>query len=129
MRLEVLANQLILALGLVHGELAACDHAQAVGRLELQVAQRRAEHEAAELRCRVLEREVQVPRIPDAAVGQLAFDPHFEESLFERIPQGDRELGDGQHSPLNGPRLGRRYGLVFEGQVEKARHEELRIRN
>ena len=51
LRLEVLADELILALGLVDRDAAARDDAQAVGRLELQVAQRRPEDDAADLRC------------------------------------------------------------------------------
>ena len=50
LRLEVLADELVLALRLVDRDAPARDDAQAVGRLELQVAQRRAEHDAAHLR-------------------------------------------------------------------------------
>ena len=45
-RLHVLADDLVLALRIVDADLAARDDVQAVFRLELQVAQRRAEHHA-----------------------------------------------------------------------------------
>ena len=79
LRLEVLADELIFALGLVDRDAAARDDVQAVVRLELQVAQRRAEHHALDLRAGVLQREVQVAGVPDAAVRELALDPDFEE--------------------------------------------------
>ena len=44
-RLEMLADELVLALRLVHRDAPARDDAQAVGRLELQVAQRGPEHD------------------------------------------------------------------------------------
>ncbi len=49
-RLQVLADDLVLALRVVDADAAARDDAQAVLRLEAQVAQRRAEHHALDLR-------------------------------------------------------------------------------
>ena len=49
-RLQVLAEQLILALRVVDADAAARDDPQAVLRLEAQPAQRRAEHHALDLR-------------------------------------------------------------------------------
>ena len=88
LRLEVLADELIFALRLVHRDASARDDAQAVRRLELQIAERRAENDAADLRRAVLQREIQMPGVPDAAVRELALDPDFEQT---RIRAG-REL-------------------------------------
>ena len=84
-RLQVLADELILALRLVHRDASARHDAQAVGRLELQIAQRGPENDAANLRAGVLQGEVQMPGVPDPAVGELAFDPDFEELGFEQV--------------------------------------------
>ena len=51
-RLEVLADELILALRLVDRHAPARDDAQAVGRLEFQIAQRRSEDHRLDLRRR-----------------------------------------------------------------------------
>ena len=72
---QVLADELILALRLVDAEPAAGDDAQAVLGLELEVAHGGAEHHRLDLRAAVLQREVQVPGVPDPAVRDLAFDP------------------------------------------------------
>ena len=66
LRLHVLADELILALGVVDAEPAARDDVQAVLGLELQLAQRRAEHHALDLRAGVLQREVEVAGAPHA---------------------------------------------------------------
>ena len=50
LRLEMLADQLIFALRLVDRDAPAGDDLQSVGRLELQIAQRRAEDDALDLR-------------------------------------------------------------------------------
>ncbi len=94
-RLQVLADELILAFGLVDRHPPARDDAQAVGRLELEVAQCGSENDRANLRGAVLEREIQVSRVPHAAVRQLALDPDLEELGFEQIAHSNRELGDG----------------------------------
>ncbi len=99
LRLEMIADQLILALRFVDGDLAACHDLQAIGGLELEVAQRRAEHEPAHLRRGVLQREVQMAGVPDLAVRQLAFDPDLEEFLFETIADLDREIGHADDAP------------------------------
>ena len=95
-RLEMLADQLVLALRLVHRDAAARDDAQAVGRLELQIAERGPEDDAAHLRAGVLQREVEMAGVPDAAVRELALDPDFEELGFEQIADANGELGDGE---------------------------------
>jgi hypothetical protein len=100
-RLEVLADELVFAFRFVHRELAARDHAQTVGGLELQIAQRRPEHEPAQLRRGVFEREVQMPGVPDLAVRQLALDPDLDEPLFEQIAHADGQLGDGEDVTRN----------------------------
>ena len=82
-RLQVLAHELILALRLVDRDASARDDAQAVGRLEFQISQRRTEDDATHLRTRILQREVQVPGVPHPAVRELAFDPDLEELGFQ----------------------------------------------
>ena len=94
-RLQVLADELILALGLVDRHASARDDAQAVGRLELQIAQRGSENDRPDLRGAVLQREIQMSRVPHAAVRELAFDPDLEELGFEQIAHANRQLGDG----------------------------------
>ena len=91
-RLEVLADELILALRLVDAEPAARDDVQAVLRLELQVADRRAEHHRLDLRAAVLEREVHVPGVPDAAVRDLALDPDVAEAGLEQVADRGGQL-------------------------------------
>ena len=44
----------------------------------------------------VLQREVEMAGVPDAAVRELALDPHFEELGFEQIADANGELGDGE---------------------------------
>src|SRR5262249_23115811 len=93
-RLEVLAHELVLALGLVHRDAAPCDDAKTVGRLELQIPERGSKDHGSYLRRAVLQREVEVPGVPDAAVRELAFDPDLRELLLEQVPDLNRELGD-----------------------------------
>ena len=96
-RLHVLAHELILALRLVHRDASARHDAQAVGRLEFQIAQRGTEDDAPHLRAGVLQREVEMPGVPHPAVRELAFHPDFEEFGFEQIANPDRQLGDAEH--------------------------------
>ena len=56
---QVLADELIVALGLVDGNLSAGDDFLSVSGLELEIAQGRPEHEPAQLRRLVLQREVE----------------------------------------------------------------------
>src|SRR5438093_5211319 len=83
-----------------------------------------------------------MPRVPDAAIGQLAFNPHFEELGFQEIAQPDRELGDGQN--LSSRRAAGDLTVVgswphisvlrtlarlptiffFERQIEQVRHDQ-----
>src|SRR5690349_24857062 len=79
------ANDLVFALGFVDGNLAAGHDTQPVRRPELQVAKRRPEHESANLRGGIFEREEKVTGIPDLAVRQFAFDPDLEEVGLEAV--------------------------------------------
>ena len=130
-RLEMLADQLILALRLVHRNPAARDDAQAVHRLELEVAQRRPEHEPAQLAGGVLQGEIQVAGVPDPAIRQLTLHPHFEELGLDEIAQPDGELGDRKRSARLGNRCGRRRRrhraivltiVLFKREVEQVGH-------
>ena len=72
---------------------------EAVGRLELQISERGPENDGAHLGGGVLQREIEMAGIPDAAVGQLALDPHLDEFGFEQIADANGELGDGEDAP------------------------------
>src|SRR6185312_10514492 len=85
LRLEMLADDLILALRLVDGDLPARHDPKAVDRLELEVAQGRAEHQPFEQRRGVFQREVEMSGVPDPDAGEFALDPDLEESLLEKI--------------------------------------------
>ena len=96
LRLEMLADQLVLALRFVHRDAPARHDVQAIGRLELQVAECGPEDHTANLRRRILQREIQMPGVPEPAVGELALDPHLEELRFEQIANAHGELRDRQ---------------------------------
>ena len=68
LRLEMLADDLILAFRVVHADATARHDAEPVARREAQGAHGRPEHDPLELRAGVLQREVHVAGIPDAAV-------------------------------------------------------------
>ena len=92
-RLHVLAEDLILALGVVHADLPARHDLEAVFRLELEIADRRAEHDRLDLRRAILEREVHVPGVPDPRVRNLALDPHVLQLVLEQIADRRVQLG------------------------------------
>src|SRR5262249_32167478 len=96
MRLEMLAHQLVLALRLVDPHAPPRDRPQAVRRLELEIAQRRAEDDRSDLRRAALQGEIEMSGVPDAAVGELAFDPDFTKRLLEQVAHLNGELGDGE---------------------------------
>ena len=90
LRLQVVAEQLILALRLVDAEPAARDHAQPVFGLELQVAHGGAIHHRLDLRAAILEREVEVAGVPQPAVGDLSLDPQIAETGLEQRRESTR---------------------------------------
>src|SRR5262249_43279011 len=92
--LHVLAVDLILAARLVDGDLPACDDVGTVHGFELQISQRRAEHEALQLRSVVLQREIEMAVVPDLAVGEFTFDPHLEQLTLEEISHTNGEVAD-----------------------------------
>ena len=97
LRLHVLADDLAFAARLVDRDPAAHHDVLAVGGLEAQVAQGRAEDDGLELRLLVLQREVQVAgALPLLAVGDLAFDPDLEERFFEVAADRGGQLGDAE---------------------------------
>ena len=95
-RLETIADELILALDVVHAHAAARDHLLAVFDAELETARRRSEHHRPDLRPRILQREVDVARRPGPAVRDLAFDGYARELGLEHPADVARELADGQ---------------------------------
>src|SRR2546425_533394 len=114
LRLEMLADELVLALRFVHRDAPARHDVQAIGRLELQVAQCGPENHAANLRRRILQREIQMPGVPEPAVGELALDPHLEELRFEQIANTHGELRDRQDTASGDRR--RKAGLIRRTQ-------------
>src|SRR5439155_18816804 len=84
-----------------HRHAAARNDAETVGGFELQIAKRRPKDDATNLRRRILQREVEMPGVPDPAVRELAFDPDFEELSFQKVPHAHRQLGDAQ-DPASG---------------------------
>ena len=124
LRLEMLADDLILAFRVVHADPAARYHAQPVARRKPQGAQGRPEHPAPDLRAGVFQREVHVARIPDAAVRQLAFDPDLDESILDERPDLPCQLGNRQDAPRRGHlrrRRRRRFGFI-EWEVKERGH-------
>jgi hypothetical protein len=95
----VLADQLVLALRFVHRYPSTRHDVQAVDRFELEIAQGGPEEHAAELGRSVLQREIDVPGVPDAAVRELAFHPDLGKGLLDQIPETDRQFGDREHAP------------------------------
>ena len=134
-RLEVLAHELVLALRLVHRDLAARDDSKTVFRLELQISERGAEDDRADLRSTVLQREIQVSgRIPHAAAGQLAFDPDLVELLLDQVAEADRKVGDRENPTIvrrssfavrrgRSPFVGRRL-VLLKRKIEQIRHRQ-----
>ena len=104
-RLERVADDLVLALLVVHAQAPAGDDMLAVGALELEAAHVRPEHHGLQLRAGVLEREIEVPGVPQAAVRQLAFDPDVGKPRLERRADVCGELGDRQRCARNRGRL------------------------
>ncbi len=117
-RLHVLADELILAFGVVDPEPAARDHVLAVFQLEFQVADGRPEHDGLNLRARVLQREIDVTGVPRPAVGDLPLDPEIAEARLEQLADRSGQLRDGVDAAFRGASLGR----LFEWLGEQVRH-------
>ncbi len=107
-------DELILALDLVHAQSAAGDDVHAVLGSELQLAGRRPEHDRAELREVVLQREVQMAGTPVAAVRDLALDVHGAERALDQGLEAGRDLTHRQ-------RARRRRGVI-KRQVQPVGH-------
>ncbi len=95
-RLERIADELILALDVVQAQPAAHDDAHAVLGPESQHPRGHAEHHGANLRAVVLQREVDVAGAPLPAVRDLALDEHAAERLLDDLLDGGRQLADRQ---------------------------------
>ena len=72
LRLHVLADDLVLALGVVDAETTARYDVQTVLGLETQIVAGRTEHDGANLRRLVLEREVPLAGVPHAADREIS---------------------------------------------------------
>src|SRR5207249_2198239 len=96
LRLEVLADDLVFALGIVNAQPAAGDDVQPVFGLEAQIPDRRPEHDALDLRPAVLQREIHVAGVPHAAVRDLAFDPDVAEAALDRVADFRGQLRHGE---------------------------------
>ena len=120
--------ELVLALRLVDAEPPAGDDVQAVLEAEAQIAHRRAEHHRLDLRAVVLEREVGVAGVPDAAVGDLTFDPDVAEARLEGPADRRGQFRDRLDAPLRRPRRRPRLIalVVFERLREEIGHRRIR---
>src|SRR5580704_11914811 len=74
---------LILATRFINSERAADGDVQAVVRAEFQKARLVAKADAADLRARVLEGEVEVAGLRGAVIGDFPFDPNIRERSFK----------------------------------------------
>ena len=84
-RLDVGDVNLIFAARFVDAERAAHRDVQSVLGAELQAAHLIAKADAANLRARVLQREIKMPGLRRVVVRDFAFDPHVAECAFEQI--------------------------------------------
>src|SRR5262249_15541331 len=92
----------------------------------------RAKDDTPNLRRAILQREVQMSRVPDTAVRELALDPDLEERLFEEIANANGQFGDGKNaSGLDGggwrrgglgSRFGLLLGLLVQREIEQIGH-------
>jgi len=67
-------------------------HVLTVFELELERARRSFEHHGAQLGAGVLQRKVEVSRVPEPAVGDLAFHPDVRPGRLEQAPDLGRQL-------------------------------------
>jgi len=81
--LDVRDVNLILAARLVDAQRASQRYVQPIVRAKFQQASLIAEADAADLRARVFQREIEVPGLRGAEVRNLAFDPDIAERSFE----------------------------------------------
>ena len=99
LRLDGAHQQLILAAHFVNRQLAV--EQQLLPVLEKFAVRRRlaAKEHAAQLRRRILEREINVARRLRAQVRHLAADPHRRDLLLQHAPDLRRQFAHGQHDP------------------------------
>lgn len=89
---HMVEHQLIVAARFVQGQAPAREHAQAFARLEFQPGALGLEHRAADLRARVLEREIQMSRRRPGDAAQFRFHPHRRETAFQQVARQRIEL-------------------------------------
>ncbi len=90
--LHVVEHQLVLPARLVQRQPAAPEHAKPLAGLELQPRALGLEHRAADLRARVLDREIQMARGRARHVPEFALDPHRAERAFQHVARQRVEL-------------------------------------
>ncbi len=83
MRLHALAHDLIFTFRLVHAETPADDYMQAIFGLELQRADIRLEHDRFDLGSGIFQREIEMPGVPETAVGNFCLDPDLGVRVFQ----------------------------------------------
>src|SRR5690606_17921917 len=94
-RLDLLDDQLEFAACLVQGHPRADEHLVAVRERERERPVLLAEHRAADLAGRVLQRPVEMARGRPGQVRDLAFDPEADEAPLEDQPRLAIQRGDG----------------------------------
>ena len=99
-RFDVLDVNLIFAARLVHADRSAHDQLQSVLGPEFQPHRLRAETDALHLRLGVLQREIEMPGLRRAIVGDFALDPQVRELRGEHAADTRRQLRDAPDFPL-----------------------------
>ena len=128
-RLQVLADDLVLALRFVDTQPATRDDAEAVLRREAQSARGRSEHHAFQLSAGILEREVQVAGAPALEIRELPVDPHVAVGRLEQFAHRGGQLGHREDPAVRWSwrRPGLVWGLgawvvIVKRQIEEIRH-------
>ncbi len=99
-RLNVRDVNLVFAAHFVDAERAANGDVQAVFGAELQSAGLVAEADAANLRARIFQSEVEMSRLRGAVIRDFAFDPDVAKGAFEKFAEAFRQLADFPHAAL-----------------------------
>ncbi len=97
--LDLLQQNLVVAAGLVNGDLTESPDQQAVAQGHRHAGQRPAEHHRPQLTGLVLEREISMARGGAAKIRNFAFDPDAAKGPFQRALDAPRQLRNLPHLP------------------------------
>ena len=99
-RLDVRDVNLIFATQFVDAERAAHGDVQAIFGAKLESAGLVAKADAADLRARIFQSEVEMTHLRRAVIRNFAFDPDVAEGAFEKVADAFGELADFPHATL-----------------------------